>query len=302
MILMKGNRLHTSGAHSDFTFTCGTDVHSVHKNIICARSGSFERAVRFEGTVRTASMLRLAVTWPLSTSLRYSESALRIFRSQFCAWILALVQSLTPLQEANTTNIDFLPEEDNPKLIKLIVQYMYEAEYDSGAKTPRTRSPSPRPLTDIYGRPYSYKFPHICQDDNEGLSYCPRPWLCPHHFCREGTCGQKCRGFVCQECTLVTEQHMALHAGMAMIASKYDVHGLQDLAKLNFMKDCEMHWDTPEFAEAAKYVCETPVEGLKETVVDTIVAHNELLKKVGIMEVLKKSDGLACEVLRKMAD
>jgi hypothetical protein len=44
------------------------------------------------------------------------------------------------------------------------------------------------------------------------------------------------------------------------------------------------------------------VEGLKETVVDTIVAHNELLKKVGIMEVLKKSDGLACEVLRKMAD
>jgi hypothetical protein len=100
----------------------------------------------------------------------------------------------------------------------------------------------------------------------------------------------------------VTEQHMALHAGMTMIASKYDVRGLQDLAKLNFMKDCEMHWDTPEFAEAAKYVCETPVEGLKETAVDTIVAHNELLKKVGIMEVLKKSDGLACEVLRKMAD
>jgi hypothetical protein len=95
---------------------------------------------------------------------------------------------------------------------------------------------------------------------------------------------------------------MALHAGMAMIADKYEVYGLQDLAKLNFMKDCEMHWDTPEFAEAAMYVCETPVEGLKEVLVDTTVAHKGLLKKVKIMEVLNKSDGMACDVLRRMAD
>jgi hypothetical protein len=40
-----------SGAHSDFTFTCGTDVHAVHKAIICGRSENFERAVRFKGAV-----------------------------------------------------------------------------------------------------------------------------------------------------------------------------------------------------------------------------------------------------------
>jgi hypothetical protein len=217
---------------------------------------------------------------------------------------LAIAQSLTQLQEANTGNINFLPEEDDPKLIKLMLQYMYEATYDSGANNPRTRtrSPSSRPRTDAYGHAYSYKFPHNCQhsfDENIG---CLGPFLCPHHFCYERTCNYSCVGFECEKCTLSMEQHMGLHAGMAMIADKYDVYGLQDLAKSNFKNDCQVHWNTLEFAEAAKYVCGTPVEGLKEVVIDTIVAHKELLKREEIKELLKRSDGLAYEILRRISD
>jgi hypothetical protein len=87
---------------------------------------------------------------------------------------------------------------------------------------------------------------------------------------------------------------------MAMIGDKYDVYGLEDLAKSNFRKVCQVHWNTLEFAEAVKYVCDMPVEALKAVIVDTIVAHKELIKKGDIKEVLKKSDGLALEILGRM--
>jgi hypothetical protein len=89
---------------------------------------------------------------------------------------------------------------------------------------------------------------------------------------------------------------------MAMIADKYDVYGLGDLARSNFRKDYEAHWNTSEFMEAAKYVCDVPVEALKAVIIDTIVAHKELINKAGIKEVLKKSDGFALEILGRMAD
>jgi hypothetical protein len=40
-----------SGKYSDLTITCGKDTYKVHKNIVCLRSGFFERAERF-GKVR----------------------------------------------------------------------------------------------------------------------------------------------------------------------------------------------------------------------------------------------------------
>ncbi|CAN9175220.1 unnamed protein product [Alternaria alternata] len=45
MAMMK--ELLASGDYSDFTITCGSDTYRVHKNIVCKRSGFFERAERF---------------------------------------------------------------------------------------------------------------------------------------------------------------------------------------------------------------------------------------------------------------
>jgi hypothetical protein len=186
-----------------------------------------------------------------------------------------------------------------------MVQYMYEARYDlEPSDSTATARSAPRRATNFLGRAYSYDFPHACDEEWEGDDvYCSRTYICPHHHCGS-QCNINCKDFVCQVCESrpTAEPKLSLHAGMAMIADKYDVYGLGDLARSNFRKDCEAHWNTSEFMEAAKYVCDVPVEALKAVIIDTIVAHKELINKAGIKEVLKKSDGFALEILGRMAD
>ncbi|KAI4953062.1 hypothetical protein J4E86_006601 [Alternaria arbusti] len=74
--------LRTSGKYSDFTITCGGDTHHVHKNIVCCRSGFFERAERFPAG-----------------------------------------------REAAESKVD-LPEDD-PAIVKLLIQFLYENDYET---------------------------------------------------------------------------------------------------------------------------------------------------------------------------
>jgi hypothetical protein len=39
--------LRASEKYSDFVITCGGKTFNVHKNVVCGRSGFFERAERF---------------------------------------------------------------------------------------------------------------------------------------------------------------------------------------------------------------------------------------------------------------
>jgi hypothetical protein len=41
------NSLLSSGKHSDLVITCGLDSYKVHKNIVCAQSDFFNKAVNF---------------------------------------------------------------------------------------------------------------------------------------------------------------------------------------------------------------------------------------------------------------
>ncbi|KAF2134737.1 hypothetical protein P153DRAFT_427383 [Dothidotthia symphoricarpi CBS 119687] len=70
----------TSGDYSDLIITCGSDVHNVHKMIVCTQADFFARAVKFGG------------------------------------------------KEAEESRVD-LPD-DEPAIITLLLQYLYEGEYD----------------------------------------------------------------------------------------------------------------------------------------------------------------------------
>lgn len=85
-----------------------------------------------------------------------------------------------------------LPDDD-AALIKVLIQYLYELEYD-----PKLSSdPAPRQEVTFYGGEdvsdkYHYVFPHTCP-----TPYCPGHHMnvCPHHTCIEASCDDSCEDY-----------------------------------------------------------------------------------------------------------
>ena len=149
-----------------------------------------------------------------------------------------------------------MPDEVAPNLFKLMVQYMYEAEYDPPLTDPASAIAKERTYKDAYDLEYTYDFPHTCVVTG---SKCFKKTLCPHHTCYKHTCEFNCEDFVCYECEDVPglpsggADQLLLHASMSAIGDKYYVHGLEALAKEKFERACERYWNTPEFEKAAEY-------------------------------------------------
>ena len=143
-------RLFTSGDYSDLTITCGSDIYNVHKNIVCSESEFFERAERFPGKVGSTSAFRLCA--------RHSAYSL----------------------QEGTTNSIHLPKDD-PALIKLLMQYLYEAEYKPNVTDKQTVAPgSSSPMVPkVCYEHCHYDFPHTCSNG------CPLPkhMVCQRHSC-----------------------------------------------------------------------------------------------------------------------
>lgn len=152
-----------------------------------------------------------------------------------------------------------LPE-DEPDIIKLLVQYLYENEYGpllpaypSAVTASTSRAEGMRPLFNRCGTAYSYSFPHSCKGQG---TFCNERLVCPHHICRfqwqwwdnTGACNFRCQDFICnkilcQGSTILpfngNADQLLIHAKMYEIADKYDVLGLKDLATENFNRACQ---------------------------------------------------------------
>lgn len=224
------------------------------------------------------------------------------------------------MKESQDSTID-LPE-DRPTTIKLLMQYLYEGEYDPLLPDPdslgtvgKAVAKSPRPATDPNNRQaYSYKFPHTCCYQG---SSCNSPFICPHHRCEytgysdNGCCGYSCKGFNCDICnpskppvpSLNGKSNQLLtHAEMYEIADKYDVVGLKDLVKEKFDRSCQHFWDKPKFAAAALHAFSTTPDydkGIREIVSATISAHMELMKKSEVKSLMNDFNGLALGILEE---
>ncbi|KAH3919350.1 hypothetical protein HBI56_025590 [Parastagonospora nodorum] len=278
----------TSGDYSDLVITCGSDSYNVHKLVVCSRADFFARAVKFGGK---ASSLSICIS-----------------------------NSSDVAKEATEGKID-LPE-DEPKIIKLLIQYLYEGEYE-----PRLSDASPiatAPRGDMshrevvrtdnyntgYDRKYAYSFPHTC--DSNG--HCTKLCICPHHICCNA-CGYSCRDFICDKCTRSTlpktfpatgpPEQLLIHAKMYEIADKYDVVGLKDLVLEKFKRACVSFWDHDIFSIAAHYAFSTTMEndkGLRDIVSGTISEHMELIQKAEIQTLMTEFNGLALGILLIKAD
>ncbi|KAI4914834.1 hypothetical protein J4E90_004868 [Alternaria incomplexa] len=211
-------------------------------------------------------------------------------------------------QQAASAKADL--SEDDPHIVKRLVKYLYEGDYDAEiAGTIPAKAPSPvvtAPSNDIY----HYDFPHTCRLGCELPDYL----VCNHHIYSVDSCGSSCVDFVCLKCcpdwTSITiptagASQLLLHAKMYEMGDKYDVKGLKDLARVKFTSICTPLWNDEVFAQAADHALNTTPDtdvGLREVIRKTIVAHIELLNKPEIAALLSKHTGFMFGVLRRVAE
>ena len=92
---------------------------------------------------------------------------------------------------------------------------------------------------------------------------------------------------------------------MYEIADKYDVVGLNDLAKEKFEKACGCFWNDPVFPTAAGHAfSSTPDKdvGLRDVVIETIANHVNLVNRAEIFEFMADNATVAVSVLKKSVD
>lgn len=82
------------------------------------------------------------------------------------------------------------------------------------------------------------------------------------------------------------------HCRVYALAEKYDIQSLKSIASKKFKLECETHWDCIGFIDAIREVySNTPDHdrGLRDVVVETIRAHQELLDMGQVKSVLKET-------------
>ncbi|KAF2655626.1 hypothetical protein K491DRAFT_678692 [Lophiostoma macrostomum CBS 122681] len=184
---------------------------------------------------------------------------------------------------------------DNPVLIKLMIQFFYEGDYEPTFVGAVDRSQVKAP------------FPHSC--NSTFLLFCsgscPKPLICPHHCCGV-TCRYTCKGFVCDICVPLSNavkggpDQLLLHAKMYEHALKHGDMSLKIVAAWKFELACEKFWNDRAFGTAAAYIfARIPDEDqLRGTVCGTITKHMSLLSKPEIESLVSKSPDLAVALLK----
>ncbi|KAF2107104.1 hypothetical protein BDV96DRAFT_590110 [Lophiotrema nucula] len=216
-----------------------------------------------------------------------------------------------PGKESNDANVD-LPEDD-PSVVKLLVQYMYEGEYDP--VLPNGDATTSKPAMNVTpswkkskmmasGSASASNFPHTCNPES-WAGPCTR-LLCQHYRCGHH-CNHDCGGFTCELCVPPTPpvsgsaDQLLVHAQMYELADKYRVNDLTDLAKEKFRRACASFWDTKEFPIAANHAfCTTPDDdkGLRDVVFNTISDHMQLLEKPEIEAMMTQFGWLTFRLLK----
>lgn len=214
-------------------------------------------------------------------------------------------------------------DEDEPEVIKLLLQYLYEGEYEP--KLPTVRKEMKKSPKIKRGSRSGYIPPHLRQQEQQkgqhhtclkdnlngwGTYVCGEV-LCVHHRCDED-CSGDCEDFSCSACMEMEDprpdeaQQPMTHSQMYECADKYDVAGLKDLAKEKFKLACDASWNDATFAAAATHAFTTTPDndmGLRDVVIETLKNHLELINKPEIEVLLTEFNGLAFGILKqKMAE
>ncbi|KAF2440069.1 hypothetical protein P171DRAFT_489847 [Karstenula rhodostoma CBS 690.94] len=202
-------------------------------------------------------------------------------------------------KEAEDGEIE-LPE-DELAIVKLMVQYFYEADYDPKFSNLEDR------LADFCQR-CGYENGKLCSDPDGVASHCL--WgqrQCLNLISGDHQCGDACRApkpwkkCINDVCAVSrTAADLITHAKVYVLADKYAASSLKDLAVDKFYHATLYWWDDANFAVAARCLLEnTPDsdEYIREIIRTTLSDHMSILKKHEIAVLLGDYRDLAHDLL-----
>lgn len=265
--------------------------------------------VSLQGSLQTGNYSDLTVTC--------GQDIYKVHKVIICSRAVFFANAIKfPGKESEDDTID-LPE-DEPEIIKLLMQYLYEGEYrpffreppsvtaclssvKAGLPSVKIGSPPVRKSSHRQTKAHSCRDrPFHCEDHGDFR-------LCDHHICGR-QCSYDCVDFKCNVCMPHrfkldgTASQLLVHSKMYEIGERYDVQGLKELAKEKFRIACNEFWNTSDFHQAAHHAFNSTIAddaGLRTIVSQILADHMELINREEIAALLIEFNGLAYGLLKE---
>ncbi|ORY67586.1 uncharacterized protein BCR38DRAFT_522484 [Pseudomassariella vexata] len=246
----------STGQYSDLTIASADEQHQVHKVIVCPRSHVL---------------------------------------TKLCSDL-----------DANKEQLISIPEEDS-QAVQLMIHYLYTLDYPQ--VTPRTqvtpKSPEHQPLgangTNGANGANGTNGTHPIdpkQSNGHGAplvspveySIEQEEFIAATDLANKAAAKNKKKKKRAQS-TPTTTSNLVIHARVYALGSKYGIKGLKNLSADKFEDEVKRHWDTEDFLGAAQEAYTSTSEQdrtIRDSVLNTIKSHPELLGRKQVQEVIKK--------------
>lgn len=306
----RGQRLHLNGKYSDLKVTCKYREWSVHKAIVCSRSGFFDGAC--------SHRFREAETGVIDLSEDDEDAVEQMIHCEFC--IQSHRQFLTLF--ADFYHLDYLRQPFGQEASGASAMFRHRAYSDARRRTPQkidfsqiedpllsqaglytsqdTSSSVGSPSSKVHSHPdKSPRSPTAHSSDTPPLDF------------DEGSDEEDYE-------TTESESHLILHTQVRgdpfpdppkadhvdfpqvyALAEKYDIPALKSLAKRKFEVAIACYYDAPELAEAIERVYASTIDsdrGLREVVLQLFKLHPQLANTQDIFEVIRETPTLALDL------
>lgn len=130
---------------------------------------------------------------------------------------------------------------------------------------------------------------------NDYLYLCDTPNVCEHGP----------GDYFADKCVTHHASSLLTDADLYILAEKYDITGLQQIAIDKFERTCTEHWASVKFVMAAAMILKhtRPEDiGLRDIITEVFADHPERLKDVEVRRLFRRFEGFAVEVLDQIAN
>jgi len=283
------NRLHLGGKYSDLTITCNDRQWSVHKAILCSRSGFFDGAC--------SNRFREADTGVIDLS-EDDEDAIEHMIHYF--YHLDYLNDESD-HEASAVFSHRLLSNARRRLPKKLDLSMVEdpllSQAGYCAPEPNVASPSATDAsisinTDMSQFKNKVKSPRTPRSPAKN-----RQHLSPY----DSEANSDYESYDDEEEVGEEESHLLTHTRVYALAEKYDIPSLKELAQSKFEMAMACYYDSSEFADAIEEVYCSTIDtdrGLRDIVLQAFRAHPALATTQDVYAVIKETPALAMELYK----